>query len=228
MRKFDAATAKSRSARSRSYRAPRDHSQEFHLSTGDPKLMGLDKVEIIGNTNSILPTSCPTWHGGIHARRQGNGIVDIRFRVKNALSRHPGRSSAAIYVSPFRGWNDLRTERQIALEVFDSDMVGEPAYISGCRQHLPSSGSTISPKHQREHHRALRPEKAKTAGHCIDSIRKVFPTRICVPQCGSVDHRHHMKIPGSRRAARTCLTRDQRPCHRPDLRQSISVHDRPG
>lgn len=106
--------------------------KEFHLCTGDPILIGQDKVKIIGNTNfDIADQLSDMGMEAIHSSASKEmEIQDIPIRIKNAFEpNHPGTLISRDYVSPspkvdmICGRNDI-----LAIEVFDSNMVGEVGY----------------------------------------------------------------------------------------------------
>lgn len=106
--------------------------KEFHLSTGDPKLMGIDNVKIIGNTNfDIADQLADMAMEAIHPKASKEmELRNIRIRVKNAFDpEHPGTLISKDYVSPaprvemICGRNDV-----LAVEVFDQEMVGQSGY----------------------------------------------------------------------------------------------------
>ena len=106
--------------------------KEFHLCTGDPILIGTDKVKIIGNTNfDIADQLADMGMEAIHSSASKEmELQDIPIRVKNAFEpSHPGTLISRDYVSPspkvdmICGRDDI-----LAIEVFDSTMVGEVGY----------------------------------------------------------------------------------------------------
>ncbi len=106
--------------------------KEFHLSTGDPKLMGIDKVRTIGNTNfDIADQLADMAMEAIHPKASKEmELRNIKIRVKNAFDPdHPGTLISKDYVSPtprvdmICGRNDV-----LAIEVFDPEMVGQSGY----------------------------------------------------------------------------------------------------
>ncbi len=106
--------------------------KEFHLCTGDPKLMGLENVKIIGNTNfDIADQLADMDMEAIHSKASKEmELSDIPIRVKNAFDpKHPGTLISKNYVSPeprvemICGRDDL-----IAVELFDPEMVGSIGY----------------------------------------------------------------------------------------------------
>ena len=106
--------------------------KEFHLSTGDPKLMGLENVEVIGNTNfDIADQLSDMGMEAIHSKAAKEmEAKDIPIRVKNAFDPgHPGTLISRDYISPnprvemICGRNDI-----VALEMHDPEMVGESGY----------------------------------------------------------------------------------------------------
>jgi len=106
--------------------------KEYHLCTGDPQLFGTDKVRVIGNTNfDIADQLADMDMEAIHSSASKEmEMKNISIRVKNAFEpEHPGTLISRDYVSPIPkvdmicGRNDI-----LAVEVYDSDMVGQPGY----------------------------------------------------------------------------------------------------
>lgn len=106
--------------------------KEFHLSSGDPKLVGIDKVRIIGRTNfDVADQLADMGMEAIHPRASKEmEQLDIPIRVANAFEpEHPGTliskdfKSASPRVEMVTGRKDL-----VAIEVHDPDMVGVPGY----------------------------------------------------------------------------------------------------
>ena len=106
--------------------------KEFHLSTGDPKLMGADRVRTIGHTNfdiadQLADMAMEAIHPKASKEMERN---NISIRVKNAFDpEHPGTLISSDYVSPtpridmICGRNDI-----LGIEIFDSEMVGQSGY----------------------------------------------------------------------------------------------------
>ena len=106
--------------------------KEFHLSTGDPKLMGADRVRTIGHTNfDIADQLADMGMEAIHPKASKEmERNNISIRVKNAFDpEHPGTLISSDYVSPtpridmICGRNDI-----LGIEIFDSEMVGQSGY----------------------------------------------------------------------------------------------------
>ena len=106
--------------------------KEFHLSTGDPKLIGQDHVRTIGHTNfDIADQLADMAMEAIHPKASKEmERENISIRVKNAFEPdHPGTLISRDYVSPtpridmICGRSDV-----IAIEVFDPEMVGQSGY----------------------------------------------------------------------------------------------------
>ncbi|MBE6371969.1 MAG: hypothetical protein E7055_07830 [Lentisphaerae bacterium] len=77
--------------------------KEFHLSTGDPKLIGVDKVKIIGNTNFDIADQLSDMDmEAIHSKAAKDmELRNIPIRIKNAFDpEHPGTLISRNYVSP--------------------------------------------------------------------------------------------------------------------------------
>ena len=106
--------------------------KEYHLSTGDPVLVGAGKAAVIGNTNfDIADQMSDLDMEAIHAKAAKEmELRNIPIRVKNAFDpEHGGTLISRDYISPvprvemITGRDDM-----LAVEVFDSEMVGEIGY----------------------------------------------------------------------------------------------------
>ena len=154
--------------------------KEFHLSTGDPKLMGLENVEVIGNTNfDIADQLSDMGMEAIHSKAAKEmEAKDIPIRVKNAFDpAHPGTLISRDYISPnprvemICGRNDI-----IALEMHDPEMVGESGYDYRLGKHLADYGVNYIAKTTNANTIThFVPEKTKQLSECVESIRQAFP-----------------------------------------------------
>ena len=154
--------------------------KEFHLSTGDPKLMGLENVEVIGNTNfDIADQLSDMGMEAIHSKAAKEmEAKDIPIRVKNAFDpEHPGTLISRDYISPnprvemICGRNDI-----VALEMHDPEMVGESGYDYRLSKHLADFGVNYIAKTTNANTIThFVPEKSKHLSECVESIRQAFP-----------------------------------------------------
>ncbi|MHB9139205.1 MAG: aspartate kinase [Victivallaceae bacterium] len=177
--------------------------KEFHLSTGDPKLMGADKVKIIGNTNFDIADQLADMNmEAIHPKAcKEMEMKNIHIRVTNAFDpKHPGTLISKDYVSPeprvemICGRKDI-----IAIEVFDPEMVGESGYDFKLLESFARYKINYIAKNTNANTIThFVPQKSKDLKACVDSIRVHFPaaeisTRevAIVSVIGS-----NMKIPG--------------------------------
>ncbi|MBO7146725.1 MAG: aspartate kinase [Lentisphaeria bacterium] len=177
--------------------------KEFHLSTGDPKLMGVDNVQIIGNTNFDIADQLSDMDmEAIHSKAAKDmELRNIPIRIKNAFDpEHPGTLISREYVSPVPrvemicGRSDL-----IAVEVHDPEMVGEIGYDYKLTRYLAQNGISYIAKNTNANTIThYIPQKSKNLDRCCDEIKKQFPlaevtTRnvAIVSVIGS-----NMKIPG--------------------------------
>ena len=154
--------------------------KEFHLSTGDPKLMGLENVEVIGNTNfDIADQLSDMGMEAIHSKAAKEmEAKDIPIRVKNAFDpEHPGTLISRDYISPnprvemICGRNDI-----VALEMHDPEMVGESGYDYRLSKHLADFGVNYIAKTTNANTIThFVPEKSKRLSECVESIRQAFP-----------------------------------------------------
>jgi aspartate kinase len=177
--------------------------KEFHLSTGDPKLMGIDNVKIIGNTNfDIADQLADMAMEAIHPKASKEmELRNIRIRVKNAFDpEHPGTLISKDYVSPeprvemICGRNDV-----VAIEVFDPEMVGQSGYDYQLLQSFDRYRLSYIAKNTNANTIThFVAQKSKNLKVCLEDLRQRFPgaeinTRevAIVSVIGS-----NMKIPG--------------------------------
>jgi len=106
--------------------------KEFHLSTGDPKLMGVNNVRIIGNTNfDIADQLADMAMEAIHSKASKEMEKrNIPIRITNAFDpESPGTLISKDYISPMPRVEMICGRADVvAVEVFDPIMVGEPGY----------------------------------------------------------------------------------------------------
>lgn len=106
--------------------------KEFHLSTGDPKLIGEGKVRTIGHTNfDIADQLADMAMEAIHPKASKEmELADIPIRVCNAFDpKSPGTLISKNYVSPNPRVDMICGRKDIiAIEVFDPEMVGQSGY----------------------------------------------------------------------------------------------------
>ncbi len=154
--------------------------KEFHLSTGDPKLIGEDHVRTIGHTNfDIADQLADMAMEAIHPKAsKAMELNNIPIRVTNAFDPgSPGTLISRNYVSPTPRV-DMICGRQdvIAVEVFDPEMVGESGYdyqvlASFARNKISyiaknTNANTIT---------HYVPERAKNLNRCLEEISRNFP-----------------------------------------------------
>ena len=177
--------------------------KEFHLSTGDPKLIGVDKVKIIGNTNFDIADQLSDMDmEAIHSKAAKEmEMKNIPIRVKNAFDpEHPGTLISRDYVSPtprvemICGRGDL-----IALEVHDPEMVGSVGYDHQLTECLAHNGINYIAKNTNANTIThYIPQKSKNIEACMEQMRKTFvhasvtETRVAVVSVIGTN----MKIPG--------------------------------
>jgi len=177
--------------------------KEFHLSTGDPKLIGESKVKVIGHTNfDIADQLSDMGMEAIHAKAaKGMELQNIPIRVKNAFDpEHPGTLISREYVAPtprvdmICGRGDL-----LGIEVHDPEMVGEAGYDCKLMAHLEKFDiSYITKTTNANTITHYVPEKSKGIDKCIESIKAAFPNAVIDTDKVSVVSviGSNMKIPG--------------------------------
>lgn len=153
--------------------------KEFHLSTGDPKLIGVDKVQIIGNTNFDIADQLSDMDmEAIHSKAAKEmEMKNIPIRIKNAFDpEHPGTLISRDYISPaprvemICGRSDL-----IALEVHDPEMVGGVGYDHKLTEFLARNGINYIAKNTNANTIThYIPQKSKNIEACMEEMRKAF------------------------------------------------------
>ncbi len=156
--------------------------KEFHLSTGDPKLVGVDNVQVIGQTNyDVADQLADLGMEAIHpkaSKSMEQGSIPIR--VKNAFEpNHPGTlicsnafKSETARVEMITGRKDM-----LGIEVYDPDMVGQSGFdyrILSIFHHYRISYVTKNTNANTITH--FIPEKTKNLDLCLAEIRREFAT----------------------------------------------------
>jgi aspartate kinase len=106
--------------------------KEFHLSSADPKLVGLEKSVPVGQTNFIIADQlADVGMEAIHPKAaKPLELAGINIRIKNTFEpEHPGTLISNDYVSPEPKVEIVSgTNNVLAFEVHDPMMVGEVGY----------------------------------------------------------------------------------------------------
>ncbi len=114
--------------------------KEYHLSSGDPKMIGDDKVEIIGNTNyDVADQLSDLGMEAIHpGAARGMRRTDIPLRIKNVFEpNHPGTLITNIYKSPEAKVEIIAGRTGVTgIEVWDQDMVGRWDHDAALLKHF--------------------------------------------------------------------------------------------
>ena len=154
--------------------------KEFHLSTGDPKLMGIDNVKIIGNTNfDIADQLADMAMEAIHPKASKEmEINNIPIRVKNAFDpANPGTLISVDYISPNPKVDMICGRKDIvAIEVFDPEMVGASGY--DFRLLAAFNANKISYIAKNTNANTIThyvSEKSRNLAKCIETLEKEFP-----------------------------------------------------
>ncbi|MDD4817525.1 MAG: aspartate kinase [Victivallaceae bacterium] len=177
--------------------------KEFHLSTGDPKLIGIEHVRTIGHTNfDIADQLSDMAMEAIHSKASKEmEQQNIPIRVANAFDPDsPGTLISNDYVSPeprvdmICGRNDV-----VAVEVHDPNMVGEPGYDYRIMESFYSHKISYIAKNTNANtitHYVS--ERSKALDDCLSELGQRFPEAVIrtvdvaiIAVIGS-----NMKIPG--------------------------------
>ena len=186
--------------------------KEYHLSTGDPKLIGQDKVRTIGHTNfDIADQLSDMAMEAIHPKAsKAMELHNIPIRVKNAFDpENPGTLISSSYVSPVPRVDMICGRKDIiAIEVFDPEMVGVSGYdykmMKSFSDHKVSYIAKNTNANTITHYVSSR---MPGIDDCIKSLQELFPTakiHTCevaiIAVIGS-----NMKLPGFLSRAATAL-----------------------
>lgn len=166
--------------------------KEFHLSSGDPNIIGIDKVTVIGEMNfDMADQLADLGMEAIHPKAgKGMEMMGIPIRVKNAFDPdHPGTLITTNYVptepkvSMICGRNDLA-----ALEINDPEMVGQFGYDYQIVSHLNANKVSYIAKNTNAntitHYLA---EKEHKIGELFQDLKIAFPkARIRIVPVGLV------------------------------------------
>ncbi|MBO7742180.1 MAG: aspartate kinase [Victivallales bacterium] len=186
--------------------------KEYHLCTGDPKLIGTDKVEIIGNTNfDIADQLSDLDMEAIHSKASKDmEQCGIPIRIKNAFDpENPGTLISCSYTSPLPrvemicGRNDI-----MAIEVMDPEMVSKPGYDYNLLKSLADFHiSYITKTTNANTITHFVPGKKLPIEKCVDDIKRRLPgaqvTTAALAMVSVIGT--NMKIPGFLSKASTAL-----------------------
>ncbi|MBE6400036.1 MAG: aspartate kinase [Lentisphaerae bacterium] len=154
--------------------------KEFHLSTGDPKLIGVDKVRTIGHTNfdiadQLADMAMEAIHPKASKEMERNGIS---IRVANAFDPgHPGTLISQDYVSPEPKVDMICGRKDIvAIEIFDTEMVGASGYDYRVLESFARNNISYIAKNTNANtitHYVS--ERNKGLAACLNELREAFP-----------------------------------------------------
>ncbi|MDR0613454.1 MAG: aspartate kinase [Dysgonamonadaceae bacterium] len=106
--------------------------KEYHLSSADPKIVGVEKSIPVGKTSYIIADQlADVGMEAIHPKAaKPLELAGIKIRIKNTFEPgHPGTVISKDYISPEPKIEIVSgTDRVIAFEVHDPLMVGEVGY----------------------------------------------------------------------------------------------------
>ncbi|KDE39208.1 Aspartokinase associated with ectoine biosynthesis [Nitrincola lacisaponensis] len=106
--------------------------KEYHLSSADPAVVGLDKIVTIGRTNyDVADQLSNLGMEAIHPKAaKGLRQQGIKLRIKNAFEpHHAGTVISNDYCSASPCVEIIAGRRNVfALEIFDQDMLGDSNY----------------------------------------------------------------------------------------------------
>lgn len=157
--------------------------KEFHLSTGDPAVIGVDKVKVIGHTNfDIADQLSDLDMEAIHSKASKEmEYYDIPIRVKNAFEpQHPGTLISRDYVSPVARVEMICGRNNVeSIEVMDPEMVNRVGYDYHLLQSFVDTDiSYIAKTTNANTITHFVPQKHRRLDECVDMIRRRLPSAI--------------------------------------------------
>jgi aspartate kinase len=106
--------------------------KEYHLSSADPKIVGIEKSIPVGKTSYVIADQlADVGMEAIHPKAaKPLELAGVKIRIKNTFEpEHPGTVISKDYISPVPKIEIVSgTDRVIAFEVHDPLMVGEVGY----------------------------------------------------------------------------------------------------
>ncbi|ODA39749.1 aspartate kinase [Desulfosporosinus sp. BG] len=109
--------------------------KEYHLSSADPKIVGVDKAIVVGRTNyDVADQLADIGMEAIHPNASKPlEIAGINLRIKNTFEpEHPGTVISNDYIGPQAKIEIIAgSDKIVVLEIHDTSMVGEPGFDLG-------------------------------------------------------------------------------------------------
>jgi aspartate kinase len=106
--------------------------KEFHLSSADPKIVGLDKTIVVGKTNyDVADQLADIGMEAIHPNASKPlELAGINLRIKNTFEpNHPGTVISNDYIGPQAKIEIIAgSDKIVVLEIHDTSMVGETGF----------------------------------------------------------------------------------------------------
>jgi aspartate kinase len=106
--------------------------KEFHLSSADPKIVGVDKAIVVGRTNyDVADQLADIGMEAIHPNASKPlEMAGINLRIKNTFEpNHPGTVICNDYIGPQAKIEIIAgSDKIVVLEIHDSSMVGETGF----------------------------------------------------------------------------------------------------
>ena len=154
--------------------------KEFHLSTGDPKLIGEEHVRPIGHTNfdiadQLADMAMEAIHPKASKAMEKHGIP---IRVDNAFDPgNPGTLISNDYVSPVPRVEMICGRCDVeAIEVMDPEMVGKVGYDSNLLTCLVDCDISYITKNTNANTIThFVPQKSRRLDECIELLVKRLP-----------------------------------------------------
>lgn len=118
--------------------------KEYHLSSADPGIVGVDKAVPVGQTNYVIADQlADIGMEAIHPKAaKPLELADINIRIKNTFEpEHPGTLISREYVSPEAKVEIVSgTTKVVAIEIHDPMMVGEVGFDLRIMTHFAKYG----------------------------------------------------------------------------------------
>jgi aspartate kinase len=156
--------------------------KEYHLSTGDPKLVGEENVRVVGHTNyDVADQLADLGMEAIHPKASKSmERNNIPIRVRNAFEPdHPGTLISSNSFKSTAPRIEMITGRKnmMGIEIHDPDMVGESGYDLRVLSILKKHGISYVTKNTNANTIThYVPRSTQNLKKCVSDLHETFPS----------------------------------------------------
>lgn len=152
--------------------------KEFHLSSADPKIVGVEKSIPVGQTNYIIADQlADIGMEAIHPKASKPlELAGINIRIKNTFEPdHPGTLISRDYISPEARVEIVSGSRKVtAIEIHDPMMVGEVGYDARIMSYFQQQGVSYILKSTNANSITMVVWENEKSAELVKVLKKVF------------------------------------------------------